>query len=150
MTLVDFTIFMLYFSPTGIVSSKILLSVIDPTTAGLKEGKKCRERKPFLPYPRIQIVTKEFLRQRIQLVKPRISKNNTSVACTFALVVSPSFSRPHDAVIRVYDAGLPNARSARAMQNGVRLALLHFLQQLTDFRCGRRNTASAVDVADGA
>ena len=30
-------------------------------------------------------------------------------------------------------------RSARAMQDGVRLALLHFLQQLTDFRCGRRN-----------
>jgi hypothetical protein len=30
-------------------------------------------------------------------------------------------------------------RSARAMQNGVRLALLHFLEQLTDFRCGRRN-----------
>ena len=33
----------------------------------------------------------------------------------------------------------PNSRSARAMQDGVRLALLHFLQQLTDFRCGRRN-----------
>ena len=30
-------------------------------------------------------------------------------------------------------------QSARAMQDGVRLALLHFLQQLTDFRCGRRN-----------
>ncbi len=30
-------------------------------------------------------------------------------------------------------------RSACAMQDGVRLALLHFLQQLTDFRCGRRN-----------
>jgi hypothetical protein len=30
-------------------------------------------------------------------------------------------------------------RSARAMQDGVGLALLHFLQQLTDFRCGRRN-----------
>jgi len=25
------------------------------------------------------------------------------------------------------------------MQDGVRLALLHFLWQLTDFRCGRRN-----------
>jgi hypothetical protein len=25
------------------------------------------------------------------------------------------------------------------MQDGVRLALLHFLQQLTDFQCGRRN-----------
>jgi len=25
------------------------------------------------------------------------------------------------------------------MHNGVRLALLYFLQQLTDFRCGRRN-----------
>jgi hypothetical protein len=48
-------------------------------------------------------------------------------------------SRSHDAVIRVYDDGLPNPRSARAMQDGVRLALLHFLQQLTDFRCGRRN-----------
>ncbi len=32
-----------------------------------------------------------------------------------------------------------NPRSARAMQDGVRLALLHFLQQLTDFQCGRRN-----------
>jgi hypothetical protein len=34
---------------------------------------------------------------------------------------------------------LPNPRSARAMQDGVRLTLLHFLQQLTDFQCGRRN-----------
>ncbi len=25
------------------------------------------------------------------------------------------------------------------MQDGVRPALLHFLQQLTDFQCGRRN-----------
>ena len=25
------------------------------------------------------------------------------------------------------------------MQDGIRLALLHFLQQLTDFQCGRRN-----------
>src|SRR6266496_2985439 len=33
----------------------------------------------------------------------------------------------------------PNPRSACAMQDGVRLALLHFLQQLTDFQCGRRN-----------
>jgi hypothetical protein len=49
------------------------------------------------------------------------------------------YSRSHDAVIRVYDAGLPNPRSARAMKDGVRLALLHFLQQLTDFQCGRRN-----------
>src|SRR3989442_477268 len=32
-----------------------------------------------------------------------------------------------------------NPRSARAMQDGVRLALLHFLQQLTDFQCGGRN-----------
>src|SRR6266496_1231246 len=49
------------------------------------------------------------------------------------------YSRSHDAVIRVYDAGVPNPQSARAMQDGVRLALLHFLQQLTDFQCGRRN-----------
>jgi hypothetical protein len=49
------------------------------------------------------------------------------------------YSRSHDAVIRVCDDGLPNPRSARAMQDGVRLALLHFLQQLTDFQCGRRN-----------
>jgi hypothetical protein len=48
-------------------------------------------------------------------------------------------SRSHDTVIRVYDAGLPSRRSARAMQDGVGLALLHFLQQLTDFQCGRRN-----------
>jgi hypothetical protein len=48
-------------------------------------------------------------------------------------------SRSHDVVIRVYDAGLPNPRSARAMQDGVRLALLHFLQKLTDFQCRRRN-----------
>src|SRR5437762_11625964 len=45
----------------------------------------------------------------------------------------------HDAVIRVCDAGLPRPRSARAMQDGVCLALLHFLQQLTDFQCGCRN-----------
>jgi len=48
-------------------------------------------------------------------------------------------SRSHDAVIRVYDAGLLNPRSTRAMQDGVGLALLHFLQQLTDFQCGRWN-----------
>ena len=60
-------------------------------------------------------------------------------AISNAIGYAKFFSRSHDAVIRVYDAGLPNARSARAMQNGVRLALLHFLQQLTDFRCGRRN-----------
>ena len=30
-------------------------------------------------------------------------------------------------------------RSARAMQDGVGLALLHFFQQLTGFQCGRRN-----------
>jgi hypothetical protein len=47
--------------------------------------------------------------------------------------------RSHNGVIRVYDAGLPKPRSARAMQDGVRLALLHFLQQLADFQCGRRN-----------
>jgi hypothetical protein len=49
------------------------------------------------------------------------------------------YSRSHDAVIRVYDAGVPNPRSARAMQNGVSLTLVHFFQQLTDFQCGRRN-----------
>jgi hypothetical protein len=36
------------------------------------------------------------------------------------------FSRSHDAVIRVYDAA-SNHLSACAMQDGVRLALLHFL-----------------------
>ena len=60
-------------------------------------------------------------------------------AISNAIGYAKFYSRSHDAVIRVYDAGLPNARSARAMQNGVRLALLYFLQQLTDFRCGRRN-----------
>jgi hypothetical protein len=30
-------------------------------------------------------------------------------------------------------------QSARAMQDGVCLALLHFLQQLRGFQCGRRN-----------
>jgi hypothetical protein len=35
-------------------------------------------------------------------------------------------SRSHDAVIRVYDAAA-NHVLARAMQDGVRLALLHFL-----------------------
>jgi hypothetical protein len=60
-------------------------------------------------------------------------------AISNAIGYAKFFSRSHDAVIRVYDAGLPNARSARAMQNGVRFALLHFRQQLTDFRCGRRN-----------
>ena len=49
------------------------------------------------------------------------------------------YSRSHRAVIRVYDAGVLNRRSARAMQDGVSLTLLDFLQQGTDFRCGRRN-----------
>ena len=47
-------------------------------------------------------------------------------------------SRSHAAVIRVYDAGL-QPRSASAMQDGVGLALLYFLQQLTDFQCRRGN-----------
>src|SRR5512132_2993554 len=46
-----------------------------------------------------------------------------------------SYSRSRDAVIRVYGAGL-QPRSAGAMQDRVGLALLHFLQQLTDFQCG--------------
>jgi hypothetical protein len=58
-----------------------------------------------------------------------------SNAIGYAKFSSPS----HDAVIRVYDGGLPNPRSARAMQDGVRLAFLHFLQQMTDVQCGRRN-----------
>jgi hypothetical protein len=49
------------------------------------------------------------------------------------------YSRSHHAVIRVYDASLPNPRSACAMQDGVRLTLLHFLQHLTDLHCGRRS-----------
>jgi hypothetical protein len=47
-------------------------------------------------------------------------------------------SRSHDAVIRVYDER-PKSQSARAMQDGVCLALRHFLQQVTDFQCGSRN-----------
>src|SRR5215468_3239306 len=39
-------------------------------------------------------------------------------------------------VLQIVDANRP---SARAMQDGVRLALLHFLQQLTDFLCRCRN-----------
>ena len=50
-----------------------------------------------------------------------------------------SITAPRVAVIRVYDAGLRNLRSARAMQDGVGLALLHFLQQLTRFQCGLRS-----------
>jgi hypothetical protein len=34
---------------------------------------------------------------------------------------------------------LPNLQSAPALQDGVCLILLYFLQQLTDFRCGHRN-----------
>jgi hypothetical protein len=49
------------------------------------------------------------------------------------------YSRSMTGVNHVYDAGLPNPRSARAMQNSVRLALLHLFQQLTDFQCGGRN-----------
>jgi hypothetical protein len=48
-------------------------------------------------------------------------------AVSNAIGYAKFFSRSHDAVISVYDAGLPNPRSARAMQDGVRLALLHFL-----------------------
>ena len=76
----------------------------------------------------------------------RLSLNMFDPRYTQSRFVSPRapgyakcYSRSHGAVIRVYDVGLPNPRSARAMQNGVRLALLHFLQQLTDFQCGRRN-----------
>jgi ABC-type transport system involved in cytochrome bd biosynthesis fused ATPase/permease subunit len=37
------------------------------------------------------------------------------------------------------------------MQDGVRLALLHFLQQLTDFQCGRRNDLdTALDIVTEA
>jgi hypothetical protein len=60
-------------------------------------------------------------------------------AISNAIGYAQFYSRSHDAMIRVYDAGPPNPRSARAMQDGVRLALLHFLQQLTDFQCGCRN-----------
>jgi hypothetical protein len=61
------------------------------------------------------------------------------------------YSQSHDAGIHVYDVGLANPRSARAMQDGVRLALLHFLQQLTDFQCGRRNDLdTALDIVTEA
>src|SRR6266487_6835747 len=39
--------------------------------------------------------------------------------------------------------GSPNPHSARAMQDGVRLALLHFLQQLTNFQRGCRDDLDA-------
>jgi len=48
-------------------------------------------------------------------------------AITNAIGHAKFYSRSHDAVIRVFDDGLPNPQSARAMQDGVRLALLHFL-----------------------
>jgi hypothetical protein len=41
-----------------LTSAASLLSVVDPTIAGLNQGKKCRE-KDFLTLPRIQIVTEE-------------------------------------------------------------------------------------------
>jgi hypothetical protein len=47
-----------------------------------------------------------------------------------------SHSRAPMRVLQTVEANRP---SARAMQDGVRLALLHFFQQLTDFYCGRRN-----------
>jgi hypothetical protein len=59
--------------------------MIDPAIAGLKEGKKCRERA-FLPWPRIQIVTKEFYENPVQSVKPEICAftfdSNTRSFCT--------------------------------------------------------------------
>jgi hypothetical protein len=70
----------------------------------------------------------------------RLKDFNLTAGCdSKAIGYAKFYSRSHDAVIRVCDAGLPNPRSARAMQDGVRLALLHFLQQLTDFQCGCRN-----------
>jgi len=60
-------------------------------------------------------------------------------AVSKAIDYAKFYSRSHRAVIRVYDAGVLNRRSARAMQDGVSLTLLDFLQQGTDFRCGRRN-----------
>ena len=48
-------------------------------------------------------------------------------AVSKAIDYAKFYSRSHRAVIRVYDAGVLNRRSARAMQDGVRLALLHFL-----------------------
>src|SRR5256886_16672316 len=51
--------------------------------------------------------------------------------CRAALVPTRAPTR----VLHTVDANRP---SARAMQDGVPLALLHFFQQLTDFHCGRR------------
>jgi hypothetical protein len=69
---------------------------------------------------------------------PTIAHNGVVVDVNDLLDHAEFHSRPHRAVIRVYDAGFPSPRSARAMQDGVGLALLHFLQQPTNFQCGRR------------
>jgi hypothetical protein len=60
-------------------------------------------RERFLPCPRIQIVTKEFLRKPHPTCQAKTGKTMV-VACAFAPMVSPFYSRSHDAVIRVYDA----------------------------------------------
>jgi hypothetical protein len=69
------------------MTSFLLLSVVDPAIAGLKEGKKCRERALLTLPPDSDRNEKSFYENPIQSVKPEI--------CAVAAVVSPGFSVAH-------------------------------------------------------
>src|SRR6266480_7707973 len=61
-------------------------------------------------------------------------------AITNAIGYAKFCSRSHDAVvIHVYDGRSPKSPVSTCNADGIRLALLHFLQQLTDLQCRRRN-----------
>ena len=97
----------------------------------MTQEKHAYEIRPRRDNRSVDLVSDALSFGRLRYAEPNAISN--------AIGYAKFYRRSHDAVIRVYDDGLPNPRSARAMQDGVRLALLHFLQQLTDFRCGRRN-----------
>jgi hypothetical protein len=74
---------------------------VDPVIAGLKEGKKCRE-KSFLPTPDSDPNDKDFYENAIQLGNAKIRQ--------FAMF-SPIFSSSHNASICVYDKADRDARA---------------------------------------
>jgi hypothetical protein len=61
--------------------------VVDPTIAGLKEEKQCRERAFLTLPPDSDRNDKSYYDNPIQSVKPEI--------CAFAAVVSTGFSTAH-------------------------------------------------------
>ena len=53
---------------------RFVLSVVDPVTAGLKEGRNA-ERERFLPCPQIQIVTKESTKTPSNLSSQKFARS---------------------------------------------------------------------------